>query len=138
MSGPDLCRILRGDPRFSHACILMLTARVTEMDVVAGLNAGADDDVVQPMLIRELMARAKARIRRGSQVAELKSLKRFRQVWLDTASYRAGAGDRAFDSRCRTPAQIGGFAKKRILSRAHREVMRFPRQSSCGVMEGLE
>lgn len=97
MSGLDLCRILRGDQRFAHTTILMLTARGTEMDAVAGLNAGADDYVVKPFRTRELMARVKALLRRTSRVSEQESVKRFGEVWLDTATYRAGMGDKVFD-----------------------------------------
>ncbi len=97
LSGIDLCRILRADQRYSHTSILMLTARATEMDTVAGLNAGADDYVVKPFRTRELVARVRALLRRGSQIAEQRAFRRFGHLWLDTASYRAGIGDRAFD-----------------------------------------
>jgi two-component system phosphate regulon response regulator PhoB len=97
MSGLDLCRILRGDQRFAKTGILMLTARGTEMDVVAGLNAGADDYVVKPFRTRELMARIKALLRRTSQVDQGPPLKRVGTVWLDASTYRAGSGDEAFD-----------------------------------------
>jgi len=97
MSGLDLCRILRGDQRFARTTILMLTARGTEMDAVAGLNAGADDYVVKPFRTRELMARVKALLRRSNRGADQESVKRHGEVWLDTATYRAGAGDDVFD-----------------------------------------
>ncbi len=97
MSGLDLCRILRGDQRFSRTAILMLTARGTEMDAVAGLNAGADDYVVKPFRTRELMARVKALLRRSTQAGDQQSLKRLGTLWLDTATYRAGTGDTVFD-----------------------------------------
>lgn len=97
MSGLDLCRILRGDQRFVRTGILMLTARGTEMDVVAGLNAGADDYVIKPFRTRELLARVKALLRRLGQVEAAGSLRRAGDLWLDAATYRAGRGDDPFD-----------------------------------------
>jgi two-component system phosphate regulon response regulator PhoB len=97
MSGLDICRILRGDQRFAHTSILMLTARATEMEAVAGLNAGADDYVIKPFRTRELMARVQALLRGRTLAADLQTLKRFGPLWLDTATYRAGAGDRTFE-----------------------------------------
>jgi len=97
MSGFDLCRIVKGDQRFSRTAILMLTAKGTEMDVVAGLNAGADDYVVKPFRTRELLARIKALLRRTTQSDQGPGLKRHGGLWLDPATYRAGAGDKGFD-----------------------------------------
>jgi DNA-binding response OmpR family regulator len=62
-SGFDVCRLIRqsGNP----VPILMLTARVTESDRVHGLDIGADDYLIKPFGMRELMARIKALLRRG-------------------------------------------------------------------------
>lgn len=97
LSGLDLCRILRGDQRFARTPVCMLTARGTEMDVVAGLNAGADDYVIKPFRTRELLARIKALLRRSSQASEQAGLRRVGRLWMDTGTYRAGTGDAAFD-----------------------------------------
>ena len=61
LDGLSLCRILR---RTSDVPILMLTARGTEMDRIAGLETGADDYVVKPFSLGELMARVRALLRR--------------------------------------------------------------------------
>ncbi len=61
LDGLSLCRILR---RHSDVPILMLTARGTEMDRIAGLETGADDYVVKPFSLGELMARVRALLRR--------------------------------------------------------------------------
>ena len=97
MSGLDLCRILRGDQRFQRTGLLMLTARGTELDVVTALNVGADDYVVKPFRSRELLARLKALLRRTAQAEAQQPLRRAEGVWLDTGTYRAGAGDVVFD-----------------------------------------
>jgi two-component system phosphate regulon response regulator PhoB len=97
MSGIDLCRILRGDQRFGRTGLLILTARGTEMDVVTGLNAGADDYVIKPFRHRELLARVKAILRRYATADQAQGIKRVGEVWIDTTSYRAGSGDVVFD-----------------------------------------
>ena len=65
MSGPELTRRLRKDPVTADIPIIMLTAKVSEDDKVAGLNAGADDYIVKPFSPRELIARIKAVLRRS-------------------------------------------------------------------------
>ena len=61
MDGLDVCRELR---RFSDVPIIMLTARVEEMDRLIGLELGADDYVTKPFSPRELVARIRAVLRR--------------------------------------------------------------------------
>ncbi len=62
--GLELCRHLRRDPRLKDLPIIILTARGEEIDRVLGLELGADDYVVKPFSPRELVARAKAVLRR--------------------------------------------------------------------------
>ncbi|MGH2521457.1 MAG: response regulator [Anaerolineales bacterium] len=62
LDGLSLCRILRRD---SDVPIIMLTARGTEMDRIAGLETGADDYVVKPFSLGELLARVRANLRRA-------------------------------------------------------------------------
>jgi two-component system phosphate regulon response regulator PhoB len=97
LSGLDLCRILRNDRRFARTGLMILTARGTEMDIVMGLNAGADDYVVKPFSTRELVARLRALHRRCRQVDADLGVLRVGNLWLESPSYRAGAGDEAFD-----------------------------------------
>ena len=65
MSGVELTRRLRKNPLTSEIPIIMLTAKVTEDDKVAGLNSGADDYIVKPFSPRELVARINAVLRRS-------------------------------------------------------------------------
>jgi DNA-binding response OmpR family regulator len=64
MDGWEICRELR---RISDVPILMLTAREEEIDRVTGLAMGADDYVVKPFSLRELMERVKAILRRTAK-----------------------------------------------------------------------
>ena len=70
MDGLEILRRLRADPATASAPILMLTAKSTEMDKVAGLDQGADDYLAKPFGILELQARVKALLRRTQPPAE--------------------------------------------------------------------
>lgn len=65
MSGTEVCRRIRSNPQTQHLPIVMITARGDEIDRVVGLEMGADDYVVKPFSIRELMLRVRAILRRG-------------------------------------------------------------------------
>lgn len=64
MSGTDLCRRLRREPATRRTPIIMLTAKASEADRVAGLDLGADDYITKPFSVRELLARVRAVLRR--------------------------------------------------------------------------
>ena len=64
MDGFEVCRRLGSSPDTAEIPVLMLTARGEEMDRVVGLSLGADDYVVKPFSVRELMLRVRAVLRR--------------------------------------------------------------------------
>ena len=66
MSGIDVCRAIRAE---SGVPIIMLTAKSDTVDVVLGLESGADDYVVKPFKPKELVARMRARLRQHDEVA---------------------------------------------------------------------
>src|SRR5262245_44381581 len=70
ISGVEVCRILRSRPDVPRMPIIMLTARTSEDDRVSGLDQGADDYVTKPFSLRELSARVRAVLRRGSNGEE--------------------------------------------------------------------
>lgn len=70
LSGLQWLDKLKRDERYAAVPVIMLTARGTESDKVAGLEAGADDYVVKPFSPRELIARMRAVLRRGGTEAE--------------------------------------------------------------------
>jgi two-component system alkaline phosphatase synthesis response regulator PhoP len=67
LDGLDVCRAVRRDTVLSALPIIMLTARVEEMDRLIGLELGADDYVTKPFSPREVVARVKAVLRRVKQ-----------------------------------------------------------------------
>ena len=69
MSGTELCRRLRREPQTRRTPIIMLTARTSETDRVAGLDLGADDYITKPFSVRELLARVRAVLRRADEGA---------------------------------------------------------------------
>jgi DNA-binding response OmpR family regulator len=69
MSGTDLCRRLRREPATRRTPIIMLTARASESDRVAGLELGADDYVAKPFSVREVIARIRAVLRRVDETS---------------------------------------------------------------------
>jgi DNA-binding response OmpR family regulator len=64
LDGLSLCRAVRNGRRNRDVPILMLTARREEADTVVGLESGADDYLTKPFGVRELVARARALLRR--------------------------------------------------------------------------
>ena len=71
MSGLDVCRRLRADPRTVALPIILLTGQTASRDVVAGLDAGADDFVRKPYDEAELMARVRSVLRLARVTAEM-------------------------------------------------------------------
>src|SRR5262249_27632414 len=70
LSGLEGCRVLRSRSDARHLPIIMLTAKSSESDRVAGLELGADDYVPKPFSLRELTARVRAVLRRSASVEE--------------------------------------------------------------------
>jgi DNA-binding response OmpR family regulator len=64
MSGMELCRRLRREPLTEKTPIIMLTAKAAEVDKIAGLEIGADDYIVKPFSVKEVVARVRAVLRR--------------------------------------------------------------------------
>ncbi|MEX3315388.1 phosphate regulon transcriptional regulator PhoB [Sulfitobacter sp. PS-8MA] len=69
MSGIEVCRQLKTRPETRAIPIIMLSARSEEVDTVRGLDTGADDYVIKPYNIRELMARVRTQLRRARPAA---------------------------------------------------------------------
>ena len=95
MDGIEVCRQMREDD--VHTPVLMLTARGAVSDRVAGLKSGADDYLVKPFAMEELLARVDALLRRRPQGMELSSQLQVEDLTLDLVRHEVRRGDRIID-----------------------------------------
>ena len=93
VSGIEICRRIRARPDSRNVPILMLTARGEEADRIRGLSVGADDYVVKPFSLPELMARVRAILRRAApeRIADILTMG---DIVLDRAAHRVMRGPR--------------------------------------------
>jgi len=122
IDGLEVCRRIR---RTSGVPILMLTARDSEFDKVVGLEIGADDYLVKPFSVRELVARVRAMLRRASRPPESATADtiRARGLTIDEPRHRVTVGDREVDLKpkefdlllflARHPGQV--FSREQLL-----------------------
>jgi two-component system response regulator MprA len=94
ISGVEVCRRLRASG--DRCPILMLTARDAIDDRVAGLDAGADDYLVKPFALRELLARVRALLRRRDE-DESPRLLAFEDITLDVLAHEVHRGGRRLE-----------------------------------------
>ncbi|MFS2021420.1 winged helix-turn-helix domain-containing protein, partial [Massilia sp. CT11-108] len=101
LDGLSLCRALRADanPLLADLPVVMVTARVEEIDRLLGLDAGADDYLCKPFSPRELVARIKAILRRAGRPAPV--------VAVDTLARRIAVHGKPLDL---TPTEYGILA----------------------------
>jgi DNA-binding response OmpR family regulator len=96
IGGREVCRRIRTDPLPGPPPrVLMLTARDSLEDRVAGLDDGADDYLVKPFAFPELLARVRSLLRRDTSAAS--SVFQVGEVVLDDARHEARRGDRRLD-----------------------------------------
>jgi DNA-binding response OmpR family regulator len=117
--GRDVCRELR---RESNVPIIMLTARGTQTDRIVGLELGADDYVVKPFAIDEVIARIRAVLRRYHQGTTVPDIVTVGELRVDRAARRAWLGEdelslarKEFDLLARLAADAGHVVTREIL-----------------------
>jgi DNA-binding response OmpR family regulator len=123
MDGLDLCREIR---RESNVPIIMLTARVEEVDKLIGLEIGADDYMTKPFSPRELVARVKVVLRRVGGDPAMEVI-RVGEVSLDRTHYEIQIGERVlsltpteFEIMATLMSQPGRiFSRNQLLNAAH-------------------
>jgi two-component system phosphate regulon response regulator PhoB len=86
-SGIEECRRLRRQPETKDLGVIMVTRRAGDRNVVRGLNAGADDYVIKPFSVAELLARIRALLRRTGADPEGRYLQ-FREILMDLTAFR--------------------------------------------------
>lgn len=98
VSGIEICRRLKTRQETSSIPIIMLSARSEEVDLVRGLETGADDYMVKPFSFVELMARIRAQLRRTRPAAIGQRLE-YADIVLDSESHKV--------FRCGKPLKLG-------------------------------
>ena len=93
MSGMELCRRLRRESLTEKTPIIMLTAKAAEGDKILGLDSGADDYIVKPFSIKEVIARVRAVLRRFE--AEASPTYKDERLAVDFADMRVTCSDQA-------------------------------------------
>jgi two-component system phosphate regulon response regulator PhoB len=88
LPGSEVCRKLRNQERTAHLPIIMLTAKGEEIDRVVGFEVGADDYVVKPFSVRELMLRVRAILKRATPERGEDELLSFGRLRVDRAAHR--------------------------------------------------
>jgi two-component system phosphate regulon response regulator PhoB len=87
-SGVEVCRTIKTDPHTKGIPVIMLTARDEEIDRVVGFEVGADDYVVKPFSMRELLLRVKAVLRRGAPDSTPLAIIELGAMRIDQAAHR--------------------------------------------------
>jgi two-component system alkaline phosphatase synthesis response regulator PhoP len=97
-SGLEIVQLMRNDSQLRHIPIIMLTARVEEIDKVLGLEMGADDYVTKPYSPREVVARVRARLRDFGQIEVVQPrLLQVGNLQMDIGRYKVRVNGRVVD-----------------------------------------
>ena len=93
--GYRIVRRLRSNPKTRHIPVMMITAKTTEMDMVKGLDDGADDYIRKPFSVMELLARVRALLRRAQEKEPEQLL--VGKILLDNERHTVVAGERSVE-----------------------------------------
>ena len=91
--GTEVCKQLKSDPSTKSMQVVMLTAKGEEIDRVVGFELGADDYVVKPFSVRELLLRIQAILRRSQADQEVAQSFQFGLLRVDREAHRVWSGD---------------------------------------------
>jgi two-component system, OmpR family, phosphate regulon response regulator PhoB len=92
LPGTEVCKALRKDAATAGMLVLMLTARGEEVDRIVGFEIGADDYVVKPFSVRELLLRIEALLRRGKERVQSDQPIEFGCLRIDREAHRVWVG----------------------------------------------
>jgi len=97
MSGTEVCRQIKSDPQLKTTQVIILTAKGEEIDRVVGFELGADDYVVKPFSVRELLLRIQAILRRGTPEAEATDAIQFGKLKIDRGAHRVWSAEQELE-----------------------------------------
>jgi len=87
LNGLDVCRKIKSNPDLKEIPIIMISAKSEELDVVLGLELGADDYVAKPFSLKVLFSRVKAVLRRGKEAEKEAKLLSFGDFTMEVERY---------------------------------------------------
>lgn len=93
-NGFDVCRKIKNNPELKNIPVIILTAKGEELDVILGLELGADDYVVKPFSPKVLFSRIKAVLRRGKESEKTTKMVMFGEFSLDVERYLLKKGEK--------------------------------------------
>lgn len=93
IAGTEVCKVLKSEPGTRNAQVVMLTAKGEEIDRVVGFELGADDYVVKPFSVRELLLRVQAILRRSQGEQEVVQGFLFGTLRVDREAHRVWTSD---------------------------------------------
>jgi DNA-binding response OmpR family regulator len=94
MSGLDVCRKIKTDPELKNIPVIMLSAKSEELDIVLGLELGADDYVSKPFSAKVLFSRVRAVLRRGKEPEKAPKVMQFGPFTLEVDRYHVIKNDK--------------------------------------------
>jgi two-component system alkaline phosphatase synthesis response regulator PhoP len=95
LDGLEVCRSVKRDPKTANIPVVMLTAKGSEADIVAGLEMGADDYITKPFSPRVLMARVKAVLRRKESPSDAdRATIRIHDIEIDSGRHKVTVDDK--------------------------------------------
>lgn len=95
-NGLDVCRKLKSNPEMKNIPVIILSAKSDEIDIVLGLELGADDYVPKPFSPKVLLSRIKAVLRRSKEADKVAKTVRFGDFLLDVERYLLRLKDKTF------------------------------------------
>lgn len=95
-NGLDVCRKIKSNPETKNIPVIILSAKGEEIDIVLGLELGADDYVPKPFSAKVLFSRVKAVMRRGKEVEKVAKMVKFGDFILDIDRYLLRLKDKSF------------------------------------------
>lgn len=98
IDGLEVCRQLKGDTRTNRVPVIMLTAKGEEVDIVTGLEVGADDYLTKPFSPKVLTARVRAVLRRAkAQINDETTVLRYAELVIDPGRHEVLVKDQAVE-----------------------------------------
>jgi len=120
VDGLEICRQVKKDPKTENLPVIMLTAKGAEADKVVGLEVGADDYIVKPFSMRELIARVRAVLKRyGKKPKELKPILKFADLSIDAERHEVQTAGKTIELTAKEFALLKFLAENqgRVFSR---------------------